>query len=203
MAGLDMISILNLVGVTAFAVSGALKGMKNHLDILGIIVLGIITALGGGIIRDVLLNTKPESLTNERDMYFAIAASLVTYFAGRRVHNMSKVIKIFDAAGLALFTVIGAEKGIGSGMGILGVIIMGTLTGVAGGVVRDLLVNEIPFVLKEEVYAFFCIVGAILYMILSKSGINHTFSVWFVISLIFVGRVLAIALNLQLPRRKL
>jgi uncharacterized membrane protein YeiH len=199
----DLITILNIAGVIAFAISGALKGMKSQLDILGVIVLGVITALGGGIIRDVLMNVVPLSLLNERDMYFAIAASLATYFAGRRVHNLADIIKIFDAAGLAVFTVIGAEKGISGELGVLGVIIMGTLTGVAGGVIRDLLVAEIPFVLKEEVYAMFCIAGALLYYILAKSHAPNMVSVWAVIIMIFAGRVCAIRFNLHLPKRNL
>ncbi|HNX58757.1 MAG TPA: TRIC cation channel family protein, partial [Spirochaetota bacterium] len=116
----DLITILNIIGVIAFAISGALKGMKSQLDILGVIVLGIITALGGGIIRDILMNVTPSSLKNERDMYFAIAASLLTYFAGRRIHNLTDIIRIFDAAGLAVFTVIGAEIGVSGGLGYLG-----------------------------------------------------------------------------------
>lgn len=199
----DLITILNIIGVIAFAISGALKGMKSQLDILGVIVLGIITALGGGIIRDILMNVMPSSLLNERDMYFAIAAALLTYFAGRRIHNLTDIIRIFDAAGLAVFTVIGAEIGVSGGLGALGVIIMGTLTGVAGGVIRDLLVAEIPFVLKEEVYALFCIAGALLYRILSISHVPNPIAVWSVILLIFSGRILAIKFNLHLPKRKI
>lgn len=199
----DLITILNIIGVIAFAISGALKGMKSQLDILGVIVLGIITALGGGIIRDILMNVIPSSLLNERDMYFAIAASLLTYFAGRRIHNLTDIIRIFDAAGLAVFTVIGAEIGVSGGLGVLGVIIMGTLTGVAGGVIRDLLVAEIPFVLKEEVYALFCIAGALIYRILSVSHIPNSIAVWSVILMIFSGRILAIKFNLHLPKRKI
>jgi uncharacterized membrane protein YeiH len=201
--GSDIAIILDIIGVTAFAVSGAFKGMKHKLDILGVIVLGIITALGGGIIRDMLLNTVPSSLLDERDIYFAIGASLLTYLAGTKIHDYSSIIRIFDAAGLALFTVIGAQKGISAGLGPLGVIMMGTLTGVAGGMIRDLLVCEVPFVLKEEVYALFCIIGALMYKMMISFGAGATLSAWSVIIFIFVGRLLAIKFNLHLPKRSL
>lgn len=199
----DLLSLLNIIGVSAFAVSGALKGMKHDLDIFGVVVLGIITALGGGIIRDIMIGTIPAAIAHEQDLYFAIIPSLITYFAGRRIHNYSWIIKIFDAAGLAVFTVSGAQKGIDANLGVLGVIIMGTLTGVAGGVIRDTLVAEIPFILREEVYAVFCVAGAFLFWLLRRLGAGYPLCVWTVLLLIFSGRLLALYFNLHLPRRKL
>ncbi len=199
----ELLAILNILGVSAFAVSGALKGMKHNLDIFGVIVLGIITALGGGIIRDIMIGTIPVAIAHEQDLYFAIVPALITYFAGKRVHNYSGIIKVFDAAGLAVFTVSGAQKGIDANLGVLGVIIMGTLTGVAGGVIRDTLVTEIPFILREEVYAVFCVIGAFLFWLFVSLGLSHHFSVWTVIILIFSGRLFAIYFNLHLPKKKL
>lgn len=201
---IDFIYILNIIGLIAFSVSGAFKGMKYHLDVLGVIVLGVMTALGGGILRDVLMNSRPASLVNETDMYFAISIAVIAYILGRRVQNYVTIIKIFDAAGLAVFTVMGAEKGISGGLGAIGVIIMGTLTGVAGGVIRDLFVNEVPFILKEEVYAMFCIIGSFLLWILLKfSDIDRNIAIYIVISIIFIGRINAIKFDWHLPKRKI
>lgn len=201
---IDFIYILNIVGLIAFSVSGAFKGMKYHLDVLGVVVLGVMTALGGGILRDVLMNSKPASLVNETDMYFAISIAIIAYILGRRVQNYAPIIKVFDAAGLAVFTVMGAEKGISGGLGVIGVIIMGTLTGVAGGVIRDLLVNEVPFILKEEVYAMFCITGSLLLWILfTMTGMDKNTSIYIVIALIFIGRAMAIKFDWHLPKRKI
>jgi len=200
----DFIGVLNIIGVIVFSVSGALKGLKYNLDILGIVFLGIITALGGGMMRDVLINVMPAALINERDLYFAIVFSIVTYFAGKKIQNYSMVIKIFDAAGLAVFTVIGAEKGLSVHLGMLGVIIMGTLTGVAGGIISDLLVNEIPFVLKEEVYALFCISGALFYwLFIGILKWNQNLVILGIILFIFIGRVLAVRFNWHLPKRNI
>lgn len=201
---IDFIYILNIIGLIAFSVSGAFKGMKYQLDILGVIVLGVMTALGGGILRDVLMNSMPASLVNETDMYFAISIAVIAYFLGRRIQNVVPVIKIFDAAGLAVFTVMGAEKGISGGLGVIGIILMGTLTGVAGGVIRDLLVNDVPFVLKEEVYAMFCIVGSLLLWVLMEvAGIEKNVSIYVVIALVFIGRVMAIKFDWHLPKRRI
>lgn len=199
----DIIDILDIVGVLAFAISGAFKGMKANLDILGVVVLGVITALGGGILRDVLMNSIPASLINERDLYLAIISSIMAYLLGGKIQNFVPIIKIFDAAGLAVFTIIGAEKGMSGELGILGIVIMGALTGVAGGVIRDLLVTEIPFVLKEEIYAMFCIVGAFIYFVMIKwLCMDKNVVILIVISLIFFGRVMAIKYDLHLPRRQ-
>lgn len=199
---LNIIEILNIIGVIAFAISGSLKGLKHHLDILGVVILGIITAIGGGILRDVLLNETPSVLLKEADMYYAIITSIVIYILAQKVNNYVPVIKIFDAAGLAVFTVIGAQKGIEANLGFLGVIIMGTLTGVAGGVIRDMFVREVPFILKEEIYAMFCIVGGfILWILTKKLEFSLNLSIYIVILFIFIGRIIAIKFNLYLPKR--
>ncbi|MFN4216214.1 MAG: trimeric intracellular cation channel family protein [Brevinematales bacterium] len=195
--------LLNIVGIVAFAISGAIKGMKYSLDIFGVVVLGILTALGGGIVRDMLLNQIPGALLHERDLVYAILASVVTYFLGKKIENMTAWVRYFDALGLAVFTVVGAEKGLKASLGILGVVIMGTSTGIVGGMLRDILVREIPSVLKEEIYASFCIVGSMLYYLLFRLGVSHLFILLIVVCFIFVGRVLAILYDWHLPRRTL
>lgn len=197
------ISILNIIGIIAFAISGAMKGIKYSLDLLGIIVLGIITAIGGGIIRDVLLNQIPLILKNEKDLIFALVASIIPYFFVNKIEKISFLIQLFDALGLAVFTVIGAAKGMEANIGIFGVIIMGSLTGVAGGMLRDILVGETPFVLKEDVYASFAIAGSLLYYILVKfTFLNKMIIIYGVIILIFIGRLFAIKFKWNLPKPK-
>ncbi|MGC8765895.1 MAG: trimeric intracellular cation channel family protein [Brevinematia bacterium] len=198
-----LLLILNEIGVVAFAISGAIKGIKHSLDLLGIIVLGVLTAIGGGVIRDVLLNTMPLILRNELDLIFAIIASLVAYFFARRLEKVSFLIQIFDALGLAVFTIIGAEKGMEHNLGLLGVIIMGTSTGVGGGMLRDILVGEIPFVLKEEIYASFAILGSFFYCVLFKYfALRKEIVIYVIILLIFIGRLIAIKYRLKLPKVK-
>jgi len=197
------IRVLNMVGIVAFAISGAMKGMKYSLDILGVIVLGILTALGGGMVRDMLLNQVPVALVHEGDLVYAIVASLVTYWLGQRIVNVTPWVRYFDALGLAVFTVMGAERGMQASLGVLGVVIMGTSTGVVGGMLRDILVREIPSVLKEEIYASFCIVGSVVYYLLVRMGMDRGIAGPGVMGAIFLGRVLAIHYNWHLPRRSL
>ncbi|URA09749.1 trimeric intracellular cation channel family protein [Thermospira aquatica] len=198
-----LLIVLNIVGIVAFAVSGAMKGMKYSLDILGVVVLGILTALGGGMVRDVLLNQLPEALRHEEVILYAIGSSVVTYLLGRRVKNISQWVRYFDALGLALFTTVGAEKGMSASLGLLGVIIMGTSTGVVGGMLRDIFVGEIPSVLREEIYASFCIVGSGIYYLFRFLSFPNSWSIALVVGFIFVGRVLAIRYSWHLPRRSL
>ncbi len=200
---MDIIFILNIVGIIAFAISGAMKGIKYSLDLLGIIVLGVITAIGGGIIRDVLLNTTPLILKNELDIILAINASIFPYFFVKKIEKISFLVQLFDALGLAVFAVIGATRGIEANLGIVGVIIMGTLTGVAGGMLRDILVGEIPFVLKEDVYASFAIAGSLIYYLLIKfTFLNKVIIIYLVIFFIFIGRLFAIKFKWNLPKAK-
>ncbi|NLK63449.1 MAG: trimeric intracellular cation channel family protein [Fusobacteria bacterium] len=197
------IEVLDVFGTIAFAISGALKGLKYHLDILGVVILGIITAIGGGILRDVLLNEIPAAFLNERALYFSIIASLLTYILANKMKEFVYVVKTFDAIGLAVFTIIGCKKGLNKDLGILSVTIMGTLTGIAGGVIRDMLVKEIPFILREEIYAFFCIMGGMTYWILFKYSIlREQYIINFLILFIFFGRMLSIKYNLHLPNKK-
>jgi len=201
MSRIDFMFFLNIVGTVAFAISGSMKGIKYSLDILGIVVLGVITAIGGGIIRDILLNTVPEVLINEVNLIVAIIASIIPFVFAKKIYKISFLIQLFDALGLAVFTIIGARRGLSHNLGALGVIIMATSTGVAGGMIRDIMVGEIPFVLKEEIYASFCILGGLLfYLSIKYFHLPEIIVAYFLILLIFVGRILAIKFELQLPR---
>lgn len=200
--------ITNYIGVVAFAISGMLKGLKYRLDIFGVIVLSLITALGGGIIRDMLLNEVPVSLINERDAYLAVVTALISYLF---LHNklegskrISKLVMISDALGLAAFAIIGAEKGVNADLGPFSTAVMATLTGVGGGVVRDLLVSEIPFVLKEDLYAVLCAAGGCLYWFLALADqkmLERENLAYAVFIVLFMIRLVAIKYKLNLPNK--
>lgn len=203
MQSIRLVYILNFVGIIAFAISGSIKGIKHSLDLLGIVVLGVVTALGGGILRDLLLNTLPSVLLNEWELFVAVIASLIPFFFAKKISKIAFFIKIFDALGLAVFTVTGAEKGFSFNLGMFGVIIMGTSTGVAGGMIRDIMVSEIPFVLKEEIYASFSIVGSFLFFLMARyTMIPRTIIIYTLITLIFLGRLIAIKYKLSLPKSR-
>lgn len=200
--------ITNYIGIIAFAISGMFKGLKHRLDIFGVTVLGIMTAVGGGTVRDILLNEVPKSLINEKDAYIAITTSLISYiFLHNRLegsNKISKLVMLSDALGLAAFTIIGAEKGVNAELGPFSTVVMATLTGVGGGVIRDLLVSEIPFVLKEDLYAILCALGGLFYWFLTTANqklLTKENLAYIVFIALFIIRMIAIKYKLSLPNK--
>lgn len=199
---MELLTVLNIVGVIAFTLSGVLKGLKHQLDIFGIIVLGAITAIGGGIIRDLLLNKIPNTIISETDIYLSITVSIIGYFIAQNLDSLGKLISITDALGLAAFVIIGAEAALTSGIGLMGTAIMATLTGVGGGMIRDSLVRETPFVLKEDLYATLCVLGGMLYYYFAMyTEVPKTVYSNIIMIAIFLTRLLAIKYKLNLPKK--
>lgn len=159
-----VIYALDLAGIAVFAITGALAAMEKKLDIFGVLVLATITALGGGTIRDILMDKMPPFYF-ERWEYLvtALCAALLALFMQRALLRLWKPIILFDALGLGLFTVIGAEKALQSGYPFPAVLILAMLTGIGGGMLRDVLRGEIPFVLKKEIYASASLAGALAF----------------------------------------
>ena len=201
---MELLTILNIIGVVAFTLSGVLKGLKHQLDIFGIIVLGVITATGGGIIRDVLLNKVPKTIVSETDIYLSIIVSVIGYFIAQNLQSLGKLIAITDALGLAVFVIIGAEAALTSKaeIGLMGTAIMATLTGVGGGMIRDSLVRETPFVLKEELYATLCVLGGMIYYYFAvHTDVSKTLYSNVIMLAIFLMRLIAIKYKLNLPKK--
>jgi uncharacterized membrane protein YeiH len=155
---------LDLTGTFAFALNGALTAVRvARLDIVGVVTLGMITAIGGGIIRDILLGALPPATFSDwRYLTVAASGSLVAFLFGRSLDRLAMPILVLDAAGLSLFAVSGALKGLGFGVGAAQAVILGAVTGVGGGTVRDVLIREVPAVLTSGLYAIPALVGAFL-----------------------------------------
>ncbi|OGU11506.1 MAG: hypothetical protein A2075_23135 [Geobacteraceae bacterium GWC2_58_44] len=199
----EIMYALDLLGTVAFAASGALAGVRRGMDLLGVVVLGIVTATGGGVMRDVLLNdTPPFCFKNEIYLYLAVAASIVVFVTPRRFERMKRAMLLLDALGLGTFLVIGTSKALAFHLGLMGAIIMGVMTATCGGLVRDLLSNQIPLILQREIYASACVVGGALFYLLHQteipSSVNLTVSALAVIGI----RCAAIMKGWQLPRRQ-
>jgi uncharacterized membrane protein YeiH len=193
---------LDLVGTFVFALSGALTAVRARLDLFGVVVVGTVTAIGGGIIRDTLLgHTPPNALRHWYYLAVPLVAALVVFFWHPAVVRLRRTSIVFDAAGLGLFTVTGTRLALESGTGIAGACALGLLTGIGGGVVRDVLVREIPIVLvRGELYAVAALAGAAA-VCLGKAvdllGVS-----WSVASavLVFGLRVLAVRRHWQVPQ---
>ncbi len=155
--------ILNLLGTFIFGLSGGILAVRKRLDLFGVLVLAVAAALGGGIMRDLLLgHTPPNTLTDWRYVAVAVAAGMLVFVQHRRVESWSAFVKLFDAAGLGLFTVTGTSAALNAGLGEMPAALLGMLTGVGGGVLRDILALEVPMILRGEIYALASLLGAII-----------------------------------------
>ena len=202
---MDLIGIFDYVGIAAFAATGVLKGIKHRLDIFGVFVLAIFTALGGGIIRDLLLGlTPPRALLNPYYWWVVAAAAVLTLALNGRVFlkSDSLILNIADAVGLAAFTVIGCEIAHSAGAGGIAVIFCGITTAAGGGVIRDLLVLEIPLILRVSVYATASLLGAACFYVFCffVPEMPSALSAAIVFSVVFMIRIVAILKRWNLPR---
>jgi uncharacterized membrane protein YeiH len=156
-----LITVLDLVGIFVFAISGGLVAVRKDLDIFGVLVLAGTTGLGGGFLRDVLIGAlPPAALADWRYLIVPVAAGLITFWFHPTIGRKERVINVFDAAGLALFCVTGAVKALDAGLGPLPSALMGLLTAIGGGILRDILAGRVPVVLRGELYATPALVGA-------------------------------------------
>src|SRR3954453_4652914 len=165
---------LDLTGTFAFALNGALTALRlARLDIVGVVTLGMITALGGGILRDILIDSLPPATFSDW-RYLAVAAGggLVAFAAGRPLERLATPINVLDAAGLSLFAVTGASKALESGLGPAQAVLLGALTGVGGGTLRDVVIRKIPSVLSSGLYAIPALVGATVAVVALELGVG-------------------------------
>ena len=165
---------LDYLGTFAFALSGAMVAVRKQMDVFGVVVLAIVTAIGGGTVRDMILVKSPNFwLTDPTYLCLALIAGLVTFLAFHAVERGLEALIVFDAIGLGVFTVIGAWVAIQSDVCVVGVVALAVLTGVGGGIMRDVLAHETPIVLREEVYASASIVGALALWLGIQAGLTQ------------------------------
>lgn len=193
---------LDLTGTFAFALNGALTALRvAELDIVGVVTLGIITALGGGIIRDVLLGSLPPATFDDwRYLAVAAAGGLIAFTSGRRLDRLSTPITVLDAAGLSLFAVTGANKALELGLGPTQAVLLGALTGVGGGTVRDVLVRRIPSVLSSGLYAIPALVGATATVVVTELHLYGLATAVAAAALCFVIRMVGVHFGIDAPK---
>ncbi|CAI9404715.1 hypothetical protein HIDPHFAB_04236 [Nocardioides sp. T2.26MG-1] len=168
-----MFLALDLTGTFAFALNGALTAVRvARLDIVGVVTLGMFTALGGGMVRDILVDALPPATFDDwRYLTVAAVGSLVAFVFGRRLDRLAGPILVLDAAGLSLFAVSGALKGLDVGVGFMQAVILGGITAVGGGTLRDVLIREVPAVLSSGLYAIPALAGALLVVGADRAGV--------------------------------
>ena len=192
---------LDLAGTFAFALNGALTALRvARLDIVGVVTLGMITALGGGIIRDVMLDSLPPATFSDW-RYLAVAAGggLIAFVFGRRLDRLTRPITVLDAAGLSLFAVTGANKALDFGLGPAQAVILGAITGVGGGTLRDVLVRQVPSVLSSGLYAIPALLGATATVVVTELHLYGLVTAVAAAALCFVVRMLGVRFGIDAP----
>jgi uncharacterized membrane protein YeiH len=193
--------VLDLTGTFAFALNGALTAIRiAKLDIVGVMTLGMLTALGGGILRDILIDSLPPATFSDW-RYLAVAAtgSLVAFGFARWLDRFAAPILVLDAAGLSLFAVSGAIKALGFGVGVGQAVILGAVTAVGGGTLRDVLIRRIPVVLRSELYAIPALAGALVVVIADRIGLYSTAAAVGAAGLCFGIRIFGIRFDVDAP----
>jgi len=192
--------ILDLAGVAVFSMSGALAAGRKGMDFLGVVVIAALTAVGGGTLRDLLLDRHPIFWIDDPTYLFVIiVAALLTLCYVRLRPPPGNALLLADALGLALFTISGAQIAEAAKLSPIIVVLMGTMTGVAGGVLRDILSAEIPLILRRDIYATAAISGASLYLLVQALGVARPWAFGMGIAVVVVLRLLAMLWDLRLP----
>lgn len=197
---MTLLYTLDLIGTAAFAASGAWAGIRREMDLFGVAVLGLVTATGGGTLRDLLLGTRPFCLEDETYLYISLAVALAVFAFHRRLDFLQHPLLYFDAVGLGTFVVIGSGKALELGSGWLGAVLMGVMTATAGGVIRDVLSGQVPLILRREIYASACLAGGVLLVLLRQTPTPPGLAALCAAILTIVVRLLAIRGNWALPR---
>ncbi len=200
---MNLLYLLDLIGTVAFAASGAWAGVRRGMDLFGVLVLGMVTAIGGGTLRDLLLGDLPPfCLKNEIYLWLPIGVALSVVMMHRFLPKIEQPLLYLDAIGLGTFVVIGTGKALTFHAGPLGAVMMGVMTGTAGGVIRDVLSNEVPLIMRREIYASACVVGGVLLVFLQRTTVPNEWVLLLAAGSVILLRLLAIHFNWSLPKAK-
>lgn len=195
-----LLYVLDLVGTFAFAISGATVGVRYRLDLFGVLVLSFAAAVSGGIFRDLLIGaTPPAALVGWHYLGISCLAGLITFFRYESIEKLRNPVQIFDALGLALFAVTGASKALAFGLGPVSATLLGMLSGIGGGMMRDILVARTPVVLRSDFYALAALAGASVIVIGHRFDLPDLPVLLVAASLCFGLRFAAIRLSWHLP----
>lgn len=196
---MSFFDIFDITGVVAFAISGALVAIRNRFDPFGVFIVAFATSVGGGTLRDILIDRPVFWIENVFYFYPIFIAVLIAIIFRKKLRYLSKSLFLFDAIGLGLYTIVGTEIGIISGLHPIICVSLGTMSASFGGVTRDILCNRTPMIFKEEIYATASIVGGIVFLILSHYKVDESLS-YILTSLIVIAiRLIAVRFKLKLP----
>lgn len=197
---MNVLYTLDLIGTFVFAISGTLSAANKRLDLFGALVIGFITALGGGTVRDMLLGEQPVSWMQDTTYLFVIlAAAVFTFMFKQWILTLRRTMFLFDTIGIGVFTVLGVQKALNAGIHPAYAIAMGMVSSTVGGVMRDTLNNDIPLIFRKEIYATVCLLGGGLYLILDSMATPRYLSEVITVLTIITSRILVIRYKLNMP----
>jgi uncharacterized membrane protein YeiH len=192
---------LFLLGISVEAISGAIAAGRKRMDFFGVIFIGCVAGLGGGSVRDIIFNTYPLSwVAHPYYLLYTAGFALLTIWIPAKLTRVTKLFLVFDALGLAAFTILSTERLLAHGLSDTAAILGGLIAGISGGMLRDILCNDIPLVLRNELYAVIAFMGAICYVILGHLHVDHNINVTVTVLFIFITRLLAIWFHIEVPK---
>ena len=198
---MELIYILDILGTFAFAISGALVASDKKFDLFGVLIIAFVTAVGGGMLRDILINAHPINWIGDLNYLWTIfLAVFLTFLFKSKIAYLSKTLFLFDTIGISVFTLLGLQKGLTINLHPMIALIMGMVSAVFGGVLRDVLTNKVPLIFEKEIYASACLAGGISYLVLTfletPKDINFIVSA----SVIIIIRLISVKYSLELPK---
>lgn len=200
---MTLIYTIDILGTFAFAISGALVASDKKFDLFGVLIIAFVTAVGGGMLRDILINAHPINWIGDLNYLWTIfLAVFLTFLFKSKIAYLSKTLFLFDTIGISVFTLLGLQKGLSFDLHPLIALIMGMISAVFGGVLRDVLTNKVPLIFEKEIYASACLAGGISYLALTfleaPKDINFIISA----SIIIIIRLISVKYELELPKIK-
>ncbi|MDR6967661.1 putative membrane protein YeiH [Flavobacterium arsenatis] len=195
-----MFYLLDIIGTMAFAMSGALTAMNKKLDPFGVFIIAFVTAVGGGTLRDIMIGRTPVGwMLDLNYVYLITAGFFLAVIFRKKLDRLRTSLFLFDTIGLGVFTLIGLEKGINIGLDPVICIALGTMTACFGGVIRDILCNDIPVIFRREIYATICIIGGVLFFGLRELNLNQDVLYLITSLVMIVLRLMAVKFKWYLP----
>ena len=166
---MSWVYIIDIVGTLVFAISGVLTAIRHKFDLVGSVIIGLVTAVGGGSLRDMLIGQTPVGWMKDINyLYVVLLAVILTYLFKNQILKLPKSMFLFDTLGLGMFTILGVQKTLGVGLSIPIALLMGAVSATFGGVIRDVLTNEVPLIFRKEIYASACILGGLVFLVLEQ-----------------------------------
>ncbi|MCW7463542.1 trimeric intracellular cation channel family protein [Leptospira limi] len=198
---------IGLAGIMVFAISGAVAALEHkehHHDVFSVFFTGFITAIGGGTLRDITLGNYPVSWVKDENILWAIFLGfLLVIFFPKRLTKLRSELFLFDTLGIGIYTVLGTRIALDHGVNFFASALLGMISAIFGGVIRDTLMNEVPFIFRKEIYATACLAGAILYLILHSLQFDGNLNLILSASVVVIIRITAVKYNLGLPKIKI